>query len=369
MKRLIDSIRRVRTGFSRFDPDGDPGPPVELAGKSVLLFYLFPALGDAVLLAPAVKALLDAGAKPPIGLVLRKNAARIWKHVDLPVKILPYPEELVLPVGDAGWKNEELGPSIEKIEKRAARYDVVVDLTLRDEVDCRRFVRGSEAETRLGFVDPGETNETTGLTWGTPDQRVQGERHWSKYQILPLRCLGVREPSYDVRFKIGEKAAAEAEAAWRGHPRVLLVPGAQSEDKRWGEARFVGVGEWVKGRGGSVVVAGAPAEGKLVRSVVKAIGKEAATSYTKKNLETLLAVVASADVVVTNDTGPMHFAFLQNIPTIAVFTWMSPLCWGPPRKDPRFVTLNAPSSDVEDPEGVWTRAVIHYLHGLLERYG
>lgn len=368
MKRLIDSIRRARAGFSRFDPDGDPGPPVELTGKSVLLFYLFPALGDAVLLAPAVKALIDGGAKTPIGLVLRKSAARIWKHVDLPVRIISYPDELVLPPGDPAWKKKDLAPAIERLAKRFSRYDVAVDLTLRDEVDCRRFVRGSGAETRLGFVDPGESDESTGLTWGTPDQRIQGERHWSKYLVLPFRCFGIREPSYDVHFRIGEKAAGEAEAAWGAHPRVLLVPGARSEDKRWGEARFVGVGEWVASRGGSVVVAGAPDEAKLVRRVVKEIGKEAAASYTKKNLETLLAIVASADAVVTNDTGPMHFAFLQNVPTVAVFTWMSAVCWGPPRKDPRFVTLNAPSAEVEDPEGVWTRAVVHYLDGLLERY-
>jgi ADP-heptose:LPS heptosyltransferase len=81
-----------------------------------------------------------------------------------------------------------------------------------------------------------------------------------------------------------------------------------------------------------------------------------------------LALIESADAVVTNDTGPMHFSFLLDVPTIAVFTYMSPICWGPPRKDPRFVVLNAPSDSVQDPEGVWMRAVIHYLEALLDRF-
>jgi ADP-heptose:LPS heptosyltransferase len=365
MKRLIDSIRRTRSGFRRFDPDGDPGPDVELEGRSIVLFYLFPALGDAVLLAPVVKALIERGAKTPIGLVLRKNAARIWKYVDLPVRIIPYPDELVLPVNDPRWRSKELAEEIEKLEKKISKYAIAADLTRRGEVDCHRFVAGSGAEVRLGFVDPRQP--AADLTWGTPDTRVQGERHWSKYLVLPLRCLGITEPSYDIDFSIDARAEREAAELWGPRPRVVLVPGAMSEEKRWGEERFVGVGRWViEERKGSVVVCGAPSEAKLCRAVVKKIGA-GAVPYTQKNLELLLSLIRGADAVITNDTGPMHFAFMLNVPTVAVFTYMSPVCWGPPKKDPRFVVLRSPGNDVEDPEGVWTRAVIHYLGGLLDR--
>jgi len=311
-------------------------------------------LGDAVLLAPVVKALAEAGAKTPIGVVLRKNAARIWKHVDLPARVIVYPDDLVLPKGDPRWASAD----VEMLEKKIAKYDIAVDLTLRNEVDCRRFVM--KAETRLGFVDPRESE--TGLSWNTADNRIQGERHWSKYLMLPLRCLGVREPSWPFSFSIGAKAEQAAEELWGSHPRVLLVPGSMSEEKRWGEQRFTGVGRWAIERSGSIVVCGAPSEAKLCRKIAKEIGAE---HYTQKNLELLLALIASADAVVTNDTGPMHFAYALNVPTVAVFTTMSPVCWGPPIKDPRFVTLRAPTTQVQDPEGVWMRAVIHYLEGLL----
>ncbi len=362
MKGLIESIRRVRSGFQRFDPDGDPGPPIAIEGRSVVLFYLFPALGDAVLLAPAVRALLDAGAKS-VGVVLRKNASRIWKYVDLPTRLIIYPDELVLPRNDPGWRSKPVKAQSDQLAAKLAKYPIAVDLTLRDEVDCRRFVA---AETRLGFVHPQERD--TGLTWGTVDSRVQGERHWSKYLILPLRALGVREPNYEVDFAISATARKDAEQRWSGRPRVLLVPGAVTEEKRWGEERFIGVGRHVvENRRGSVVVVGAPSEAKLCRSVAKQIG-DGASHYTQKNLEILLALIRSADAVVTNDTGPMHFAFMMNVPTVAVFTYMSPICWGPSRKDPRFVVMSSPNSEVQDHEGVWMRAVIHYLDGLLERF-
>jgi ADP-heptose:LPS heptosyltransferase len=361
--KLIDSIKKVRSAY-RFEPDGPPGPDVELEGRSIVLFYLFPALGDAVLLAPVVKALIEAGAKTPIGVVLRKNAARIWKHVDLPVKIIPYPDVLLLPRNDPKWR--KVGDEVEAFAAKIAKYQIAVDLTLRGEVDCRRFVVGSHADAKLGFADPGETD--TGLSWNTIDQRIQAERHWSKYLVLPLRCLGVREPRYPIAFSIGGGPKKEADRLWSAaRTRVLLVPGAMNPEKQWGEERFVGVGQHVVHvRKGTVVVCGAPSEKKLCKTVVKQIG-EGAIAYTQKNLEVLLALIGSANAVVTNDTGPMHFAFLIGTPTIAVFTYMSPICWGPHEKDPRFVVLNAPQRGVQDPEGVWMRAVVHYLDGLLDR--
>ena len=361
MKDLIKSIRQVRKAW-RFQPDGDPGPPIDPAGRQVVLHYLFPALGDAVLLAPAVQALLDTGVES-VGLVLRKSAIRIWKHLDLPVKLHPFPDELVLPLEDPRWQDPELRPLIEKLAKPMKKYDVAVDLTLRDEVDVRRFL--ADTETRLGFIESDESTETAGLTWGTLDERFQAERHWSRYLILPLRSLGVEEPNFNVSFSISDKAQEKAESLWGPSPRVLLVPGAQTEEKRWSPDQFAEVGRFVGKQGGSTVVCGAPEEGGLIRSVVKAIGKSTSSPYTQKNLETLLALVRSADAVVSNDTGPMHFAFLMNVPTVAVFTYMSPICWGPPRKDPRFVVLNAPSDQVEASQDIWTRAVLHYLEDLL----
>ena len=118
---------------------------------------------------------------------------------------------------------------------------------------------------------------------------------------------------------------------------------------------------------GSVVISGAPSEAKLVKGLAQAIGGEAQV-YTKKDLATLLALIRGADAVVTNDTGPMHLAFLAKTPTVAIFTWMSPLCWGPPVTDPRFVVLRIPDGAAHDADGIYTRAALHYLDGLLARF-
>ena len=91
--------------------------------------------------------------------------------------------------------------------------------------------------------------------------------------------------------------------------------------------------------GGSLVLVGAPGEKPMLQRMKAEIGS-AVRLYTGKSMRQLVALIDAADVVVSNDTGPMHFAYLRKKPTVAAFKTMSPLCWGPPYLDDRFVALD-----------------------------
>ena len=369
---LLDAIRRARRG-PWVDPDGEPGPPVELGGRRILLVYLFPNLGDVLLLAPVAKALLDAGAKK-VGVVVRAGPARLLKLVDLSLKLHVLPDELALPAVAAGhaeaWADEATANGADAFAETlaAGKYDVAVDLTARADVESRRWVTDIGAQHRLGWIMDDERAEDAGFTWGTPDIRHQTDRHWSRYQILPLRCLGLSEPAFDLDWKLrptAERKATELYGEGDG-PRVLIVPGSRAKKKRWAPDRFADVGgRLVRELGARTVVTGAPDEGPLVRQLVVGIG--AATPFTGKDLGTMVALVRAADVVVTNDTAPMHVAFLCERPTVALFTVMSPVCWGPPRADSRFVVLNAPATSAG--QNAWARVVHQEAVRLLGRAG
>lgn len=371
MKNLIDSIERVKrslSGTDGYDPRirARPLPRYSVDGKRVLIVYLFDGLGDAVLLAPVLKALAEKSPKLPIGVLCLKGAARVFEQIDLPVQAHVIDSALFEAKGKL--KNELES----KLARRLAakRYQVAVDLSLRDELDSRRWLDASNAELRLGWMRRNETLEATGLTFGTADTRHETTMHWSKYCALPMETLGVSGPSYPVPFASDKEAQKKALAVWgsgRG-PRVVLVPGSRFEHRRWDQDRFVAVGRWaVSDRNASVVVCGSPAESKLVRSIAKSIG---AAAYTGKDLAVLIEILRSSHAVVTNDTGPMHFAFLLELPTVSIFKYMSPLVWGPWRNDPKFVTLNARTAEEsgsEESAALWTRLVIHHLEGLLNR--
>ena len=359
---LLDAIRRVRRP-RRFDPDGDPGPPIVLAQKRVLIVYLFPNLGDVLLLAPAIKALLDGGAKR-VGVIVRKSPGRILKLLDFSIKIHVLPEELQLPAEAAGhaaaWAPPEIAAAAEAFaDTLAGKYDVAVDLTARADIESRRWVQAAAAPHRLGWIVDGESAEDAGLTFGTLDVRYQTERHWSRYLMLPLRCLGVDEPVFDLPWREKPAASDKADGLYGDAegPKVLVVPGANAAEKRWPPERFAEVGgRLARELDARIVVTGAPNEAPLVRQLVVGIGGQA-SAFTGQDLTVLQALVQQADLVITNDTAPMHLSFLARRPTIAIFTWMSPVCWGPPYRDARFVVLNAPGTGSDAALSAWSRMV------------
>ena len=354
---LMDAIRRARRGSTP-----NPVPTIDLENRRILLVYIFPALGDAVLLAPIVKALLERGAKPPIGLLLRASAARIWKHVDLPVRIHVIDERLAqIPEP----KDEEAQAEILKLKLKLEKpgYHIAADLSARNEVDARLWMNRSGAPIQLGFLLGGESEAPT-LTWATRDERFQALEHWTQYLAAPLRPLGLDRLPATIPFKYPENAQQRATNLWGPSPRVLVVPGSRSPEKRLPTKTFIAAGRLATQMMGSVVVTGAPNEAELVKEVVLNIGP-GAERYTGKALGPLLALVESADAVVTNDTGPMHLAYLTDRPTVAIFTSMSPLCWGPMRTNPRFVTLTLPEGSSDAATSVMTRVVLDRLDTLL----
>jgi ADP-heptose:LPS heptosyltransferase len=362
MKRLIDSIQHVKATLAaknRWDPRirVRAQPRFEVEGKRVLLVYAFGGLGDAALLAPVVRAL--ASEKPrSIGVVIPSLGARLFKLIEI-----AGPKIELHPFADGPAAKEKLARRLER-----KRYEIAVDLSFREELDARALLEASGAEVRLGWMKPDETLESAHLTFGTADTRHETSMHWSRYLALPLRPLGVDAPRFEMQFRIAKETKKKAALSWgQSRSRLLVVPGGRQEERRWDAQRFVDVASWAAKKGASVVVVGAPNESKAMRAIAKTISKASgrrATAYTGKDLAMLVELIASASAVVTNDTGPMHIAFLLDRPTIAIFRYMSPLVWGPPRSDPKFIVLNARSA-VDAGRDVWTRLVIHHLEAQL----
>ena len=79
----------------------------------------------------------------------------------------------------------------------------------------------------------------------------------------------------------------------------------------------------------TVVVTGAPAEGPAAATLCAAIGSPRAISLAgKTTLRELLTLYSLADVLVTNDSGPAHFASLTPIHTVVLFGPETPRLFG-----------------------------------------
>ncbi len=76
-----------------------------------------------------------------------------------------------------------------------------------------------------------------------------------------------------------------------------------------------------------MIVTGTPEEKELVASIASQI--EGAAAATDLPLLAAAALIKRMDLLISNDTGPMHLAFAVKTPTVGLFTPTDPDLCGP----------------------------------------
>jgi ADP-heptose:LPS heptosyltransferase len=106
----------------------------------------------------------------------------------------------------------------------------------------------------------------------------------------------------------------------------LILLNANASDllplRRWPAARYVELARALLARHPEVLVAftGAPTEAAAAEALVRDIGSERAISLAgRTTIRQLLAAYGLAEVLVTNDSGPAHFAALTPIDVVTLF--------------------------------------------------
>jgi ADP-heptose:LPS heptosyltransferase len=102
--------------------------------------------------------------------------------------------------------------------------------------------------------------------------------------------------------------------------------------RRWPAERY---GTLIRGLlrehpGATVACTGSPAEAEAVAALVAAVASPQCVSLAgRTGLRDLLALLARCDALITNDSGPAHFAGLTATPTVVLFGPETPLRFGP----------------------------------------
>jgi ADP-heptose:LPS heptosyltransferase len=141
-------------------------------------------------------------------------------------------------------------------------------------------------------------------------------------------------PTPDETERVSARVAQLAGgAAGVGRPLVLLNPNASDmlPLRRWAGDRFVELGQRILAQHPTalIVVTGAPGERAGADAVCTQIGSSRAVSLAgQTTLRELLTLYTLADVLVTNDSGPAHFASLTPVSTVVLFGPETPRLFG-----------------------------------------
>ncbi len=260
---------------------------------------------------------------------------------------VPYPGA---PGLDGGGTAEELEEFLARA--RAERFDLAVNMHGRGPTSTRLVTRFGAHRT-ASFV--GEKGSDVPVF----DVEVpwDAETHESrKLLLLAKKVGGATTKAYissEPELHIREEDDRRALALLRRRPRkplALVHPGASVPEKRWPGETYGRVADGLVRRGYNVAVTGSAGEKELTQLVSEAAPGSLDLGG-QTDLSTLIALVARASVMVSNDTGPAHLAYALRTPSITLFGPSTDAGrWGPLDKERHVVIAGDPISrtPVED---------------------
>jgi ADP-heptose:LPS heptosyltransferase len=163
-----------------------------------------------------------------------------------------------------------------------------------------------------------------------------------------------------------QPSAAEEErvcgllGAFAHRPLLILNPNAGDlvPQRRWPASRYVELGRRLLGleSDAAVVFTGNTSEAGETAVLAAQVGSERCLSVAgKTSFRELLALYSRAEVLVTNDSGPAHFASLTPISVVALFGPETPRVFGPLNPSHRVLWTGLACSPCVSPlGGRWT---------------
>jgi ADP-heptose:LPS heptosyltransferase len=313
-----------------------PARPLADRGiRRILLVRLRVGLGDLLASVPALRAL--RAARPDLEVTLLTWAemapvvARMGTYVD---ELLDFP----------GWPGiPERPPRVEELPRFLAevgrrRFDLAVQM-YGGQPAANQVTERLGARRTAGFFTPGQWDPDLATHLPYPYREREVRRHLDLVEFL-----GVPPGGEDLEFPLWPQDLEEADALRRRHGLppggfACLHPGATAASRRWPPERFAAVADALAARGLAVVLVGVPGEEPVAAAVAAAMRTPAVDLTGQTSLGGFAGLLASAALLVGNDSGPAQLAAAVGCPAVTVFLAGDPVRWSPP--DPRYRPLAA----------------------------
>lgn len=205
-----------------------------------------------------------------------------------------------------------------------------------------RAMRGG-VRRRAGFATSRRAWLLSGKLPGTEYRR---DRHQVENYRALAGLLGEPREEDAPRVHVAPAWRESVRERWpdTGAPRVVLQPGATyGPAKRWAPDRFAEIANRLAADGVEVAVVGAHGDREPVAQVVRN-APEVLDLCGRTTIGELTALLEGADLVITNDTGPMHLAAAVGTRTLAIFGSTSPVWTRPFGEMHRVLTEPVPCS-------------------------
>ncbi len=278
------------------------------------------AMGDVLLSVPAMEAL---GRSFRVEVLVHVHRLGLLRHNPWISRLIPYRNN---PFTKARAALSLIGRKYHRVVIMHANEDILGLIPLL------RFDKGAHLQS-----------------WDLSARRIESlnlpeHMHIVDKRIRLAMWAGANPVAPRIRVYLQPQELSEAEVWLKKHglgsrARVVLCPGAANLFKCWPAHRYGQVARVLADKGIGVVLIGAKGEEELLSRVEQAAGIVLPRVY-HVPLRKLAAIIACAQLIITNDTGPLHLAQGVQTPVLGLFGPTDPDRVGP--REPIHRVLKVP---------------------------
>lgn len=330
-------------------------------------------MGDVVCSTPAIKALRDHFPESKITLLVSSRTKDI-------VVGNPYLDEVI--EEDRSRQHKGFWGTLRLIlQLRRRKFDLAIVYHTKRRTNWIAFCAG--IPRRLGYK-----NNKLGylLTDPIKDDRHLGIKHEVEYCLDLLKAIGVEEASKDFFVAVNPEAQDWLKRFLINHritpqDRVIVIhPGASDLARCWPHQQFAELIERIlKSYPAYIVLIGDNNIKDVWEKLIKERGIPVINLLGQTKMVELISLIKRANLLVSNDSGPVHLASGLGTPVVDIFVrnqpGINPERWGPFGPFAKVVSV-APNMNIsfkkagemkgENPETITTQQVFEAVDAILK---
>ena len=202
---------------------------------------------------------------------------------------------------------------------RRERYDLVIDM--QGLLKSALVARAARGNRRIG---PSFHREGSRLFYHT----IAGKRDKNRHAVIEILDvighlgLRLRPPVFPITLP-GTDYTAKS-------PHIAICPASRWESKNWPVERFAETARHlIEHDGASITLLGAPEDSPVCSELEAALKGHCRNLAGKTSILEMGAILGKADVLISNDSGPVHMAAALGTPALVVFGPTNPERTGP----------------------------------------
>jgi heptosyltransferase II len=264
-------------------------------------------LGDTLFALPAIKSLKIKYPDARLTVLTKPLPVDLYKHNPCVDNIIMF---------DGKESHRSLGGRLNLVKMlRKEGFDLAVLLHNNFESALTVFLAG--IPERIGY--PKELRSFL-LTKSLPFPKTPTPRVDHFLAITKLVGCDDRDKRPDLYISSSEKEWAVTRLKTIPRPIVGIIPGAQEKTRIWGSERFSAVADGLINEAkASILILGGPGDKKLSLDIRTRMKNSPYDMTGEFSLREFMGILSSCDLVISNDTGPMHIANLLGTEVITFF--------------------------------------------------